>query len=104
MLYAPKLGRKKQKAQTPSSGDCVYGLAQFPSQEMGAEVENQLAAPTEARTPNRHRAKSKSLIQECGWKGGDQRRPWLGKQLDQQKTKRIDLIPTGILMEGHFAH
>ena len=26
------------------------------------------------------------------------------KQRDQQKTKRIDLTPTGLLMEGHSAH
>ena len=39
--------------------------------QMEREVENQVAAPTETRTPNWHRAKSKSLITECGWKGGD---------------------------------
>jgi hypothetical protein len=38
---------------------------------MEIKVDNQVAAPTETRTPNWHRAKSKSLITECGWKGGD---------------------------------
>jgi hypothetical protein len=38
--------------------------------EMEAEVDNQVAAPAETRTPNWHRA-NKSLNQECGWKGGD---------------------------------
>ena len=37
---------------------------------MEREVENQVAAPAETRTPNLHRA-NKSLTQECGWKGGD---------------------------------
>jgi hypothetical protein len=37
----------------------------------GREVENQVAAPAETRTPNWHRAKQKSLNEECGWKGGD---------------------------------
>jgi hypothetical protein len=38
--------------------------------EMEMEVENQVAAPAATRTPNLHRA-NKSLIEECGWKGGD---------------------------------
>jgi hypothetical protein len=38
--------------------------------KVGREVENQVAAPAETRTPNWHRA-NKSLNQECGWKGGD---------------------------------
>jgi hypothetical protein len=33
------------------------------------EVDNQVAAPAETRTPNLHRAKT--LKEECGWKGGD---------------------------------
>ena len=33
----------------------------------GGEVENQVAAPTETRTPNLHRAKNRSST-ECGWK------------------------------------
>jgi len=35
----------------------------------GREVDNQVAAPAETRTPL-HRA-TKSLTEECGWKGGD---------------------------------
>jgi hypothetical protein len=38
--------------------------------EMEREVDNQVAAPAETRTPNLHRAKV-SLIEECGWKDGD---------------------------------
>jgi hypothetical protein len=38
---------------------------------METEVDKQVAAPAETRTPNWHRAKQKSLLEECGWKGGD---------------------------------
>src|SRR5258705_13993622 len=37
---------------------------------MEREVDNQVAAPAETRTPNLHRANNRSL-EECGWKGGD---------------------------------
>jgi hypothetical protein len=36
----------------------------------GRKVAKQVAAPAETRTPNLYRA-MKSLIEECGWKGGD---------------------------------
>jgi len=36
---------------------------------MEEEVENQVAAPAETRTPNLHRATN--AHRECGWKGGD---------------------------------
>jgi hypothetical protein len=56
---------------------------------MGAEVDNQVAAPAEMSTPNLHRAKIAQ--KECGWKDGDrggsarmQKQP-TGKQ---EKTKR----------------
>src|SRR5271154_4402945 len=48
----------------PSSGDCVNGLAQLPSRD-GREVDKQVAAPAETRTPNLHRAKQKSLIESA---------------------------------------
>jgi hypothetical protein len=38
---------------------------------MEIKVENQVAAPTEPRTPNFHPSETKSLIKECEWKGGD---------------------------------
>jgi hypothetical protein len=37
---------------------------------MGAEVDYQVAAPAEMRTPTLHRAKNRST-KECGWKDGD---------------------------------
>src|SRR5580658_5418053 len=48
----------------PSSGDCVYGLAQLPSRD-GREVDKQVAAPAATRTPNLHRAKQKSLTKSA---------------------------------------
>jgi hypothetical protein len=50
----------------------------------GREVENQVAAPAETRTPNWHRA-TQSLIKECGWKGGD--RVGLGAREEQRKDQ-----------------
>jgi hypothetical protein len=50
----------------------VTALIAWPSFHLGdgTEVDNQVAAPAETRTPNLHRA-NQSLIEECGWKGGD---------------------------------
>ena len=52
----------------------------------GSEVDNQVAAPAETRTPNLHRA-IKSLIEECGRKGGDSG--------DSAETLRRDRRPPG---------
>jgi len=65
------------------------------------EVDNQVAAPAETRTPNLHRAtKDRSpRVRMEGW------RQWrLGKEkkLVQRKNKRIHLTPTGLLMEGDY--
>ena len=49
-------------------------LAQPPSKQMGAEVDYQVAAPAELRTPNLHRANHRS-IKQCGWKDGDRGGP-----------------------------
>jgi hypothetical protein len=40
----------------------------------GTEVDYQVAAPTEMRTPNLHQAINRS-IKECGWKDGDRGGP-----------------------------
>jgi hypothetical protein len=42
---------QKSRAQPPSSGDCAQVLAQLPSKQMGAEVDYQVAARAELRTP-----------------------------------------------------
>ena len=46
--------------------------------------------------------RTKALIEECGWKGGDRGNSAGNKQRDQQIPKRIPLTPTGLLMEGDF--
>jgi hypothetical protein len=53
--------------------------------EMETEVDNQVAAPTETRTPNLHRA-NKPLTEECGWKGGD--RVGLGAKQELRKDRK----------------
>jgi hypothetical protein len=54
---------------------------------MEREVDNQVAAPAETRTPNLHRAKQ-IAHEECGWKGGDSGGDSAGeKTLSNEKTK-----------------
>jgi hypothetical protein len=54
---------------------------------MEREVDKQVAAPAETRTPNLHRAK-KSLTKECGWKGGDSDGDSAGEKIvSNEKTK-----------------
>ena len=69
----------------------------------GTEVDKQVAAPAETRTPNLHRA-NKVAHRECGWKGGDSGDSAGKKQRVQQIPKRIPLTPTGLLMEGDYTH
>jgi hypothetical protein len=67
---------------------------------MEREVDNQVAAPAETRTPNLHRVTT-SLT-----KSADGRVATValgrGNNLVQRKNKRTDLTPTGLLMEGDF--
>ena len=69
--------------------------------EMEGEVENQVAAPAATRTPNLHRAKQESLIEECGWKGGD--RVGLGaeeeRKQDQKSRATVPFLPDGMVTE-----
>jgi len=82
----------------------VTALMAWPSfhPKMETEVDNQVAAPAETRTPNLHRANI--APQECGWKGGDSGGSARKKQRDQPKPRRTHLTPTGLLMEGHYTH
>ena len=48
--------------------------------------------------------RTKALIEECGWKGGDRGNSAGNKQRDQQIPKRIPLTPTGLLMEGDYTN
>ena len=68
------------------------------------EVDKQMAAPAETRTPNLHRANQSAPIDECGWKGGDSGNSAENKPRDQQIPKRIPLTPTGLLMEGDYTN
>src|SRR5712664_4254674 len=71
-----KVGRErasKQPSSTAETGDCDRSWTS--SLRKGAtEVDYQVAAPTEMRTPNLHRAINRS-IKECGWKDGDRGGP-----------------------------
>jgi hypothetical protein len=51
---------------------------------MEAEVDKQVAAPAETRTPTLHRAQQ-SLTEECGWKGGD--RVGLGAEEEEEEER-----------------
>ena len=48
-----------------------------------------------------HRAK-RFAPRECGWKHGDSGHSAGEKNLVQRSQTRIDLTPTGLLMEGHY--
>jgi hypothetical protein len=61
-----------------------------------------MAAPAESRTPNMHRAKQ-IAPRECGWKHGDSGHS-AGQQTLFHEMKKIDLTPTGLLMEGVYTH
>jgi hypothetical protein len=63
-------GKGKHKPITPSSGDCVKRLAQLPFFELEREVDQQVAAPAETRTPNLHRATKdrSSRVRREGWR------------------------------------
>jgi hypothetical protein len=78
---------------------------------MGAEVDNQVAAPAEMSTPNLHRAKIAQ--KECGWKDGDRgglarmqskhREKGENKKRKtsvQERRRKSFLTLTGLLMEG----
>jgi len=65
---------------------------------MGAEVDYQVAAPAEMRTPNLHRAKNRSP------KSADGRMATEAARLKRQnlliRKRKTDLTLTGLLMEG----
>jgi hypothetical protein len=66
---------------------------------MEAEVDYQVAAPAEMRTPNLHRAKiAQPRVRMEGWR---QRRPGSnGKTSNEEGKRKIDLTRTGLRMEG----
>ncbi len=68
--------------------------------EMEREVDNQVAAPAETRTPNLHRAKQ-IAHRECGWKGGD--RVGLGaeeeRKQDQKSRATVSFLHGGMVTD-----
>jgi hypothetical protein len=77
----------------------VTALIAWPSFHLGdgAEVDNQVAAPAETRTPNLHRAKiAPRRVRMEEWR--------LGEEKIFQQKRRLDLTPTGLLMEGVYTH
>ena len=52
-----------------------------------------MAAPTETRTPNWHRAK---ITEECGWKGGDRGGLAEWEQIHGKKKAKVWLDSTGL--------
>ena len=62
--------------------------------EVGREVDNQVAAPTERE----HRANI--AHKECGWKDGDRGGLAEWEQTERKKKKKCALTSTGLLMEG----
>jgi hypothetical protein len=69
------------------------------TESVGAEVDSQVAAPTETRTPTKHRAKiAHKRVRMEGWRQG-----WPGSEEDHSTTRgndKSDLTLTGLLMEG----
>jgi len=68
--------------------------------KMETEVENQVVAPAETRTPNLHRANkiAQSRVRMEGWRQRATRREI--ENLVHRKNKRTHLTPTGLLMEA----
>jgi hypothetical protein len=73
--------------------------AQLLSKRMGAEVDSQVAAPTETRTPNWHRANYRSQTSADGRMAAEADRFDQDHSTTKSNTK-THLTLTGLLMEG----
>src|SRR5579859_6854789 len=93
--------REKTKAQSRVPVTALMAWPRFHSARAEPQGANQIAAPAETRTPHMHRA-NRFAPRECGWKHGDSGYSAGDKNLVQHSPTRIDLTPTGLLMEGHF--
>src|ERR1700680_3092386 len=69
----------KVKAQAPSAGDCVNGLAQLLSTKMEERSTNRWQHRLKREHPTC--TERESLNEECGWKGGDS-----GDSAQREKT------------------
>jgi hypothetical protein len=67
---------------------------------VGREVDSQVAAPTETRTPTWHRANI--AHKECEWKDGDRGglADWEQTHGKKKRKWKCALTSTGLLMEG----
>jgi hypothetical protein len=87
------------RAQPPSPGDCDQLLGPNSHRKVGTEVDNQVAAPTEARTPTLHRATNRSPKSANGRMATEA--AWLnGNKLTERRKQNYALTSTGLLMEG----
>ena len=78
----------------------VTATKSWPSsrRKRGAEVDSQVAAPAELRTPNLHRANiAHNRVRMEGWR---QRRPGSNARNPQEGKRKTLLTHTGLLMEG----
>lgn len=87
-----ELNRRVQVTATKSWGPTL-------TESVEREVDSQVAAPTETRTPTLHRANiARQRVRMEGWRQGR-----LGSKEDHSTIKgnhKADLTLTGLLMEG----
>jgi hypothetical protein len=92
----------RKEKQKPKRRVPVTALIARPSFHLrdGTEVDKQMAAPAETRTPNLHRANQSAhrRVRMEGW------RQWQlgGRKPCPTKNQRTLLTPTGLLMEGDY--
>jgi hypothetical protein len=91
-------GQRKDKSQSRVPVTALIAWPTFHS-EVKQQVANQMAAPAETRTPNMHRANESLLESADGSMATVATRP---TKKYVHKKPRIDLTPTGLLMEGHY--
>ena len=84
----------------------MTALIAWPSFHLGdgTEVDKQVAAPAETRTPNLHRANTNRSSKSADGRVATVATRRERKQRDQQRPKRIPLTPTGLLMEGDYTN
>ena len=78
-------GYPNSRARPPRSDDCDSAWTSS-LRKRRTGVDYQVAAPTEASTPNLHRAAI--AHKECGWKGGDRGGLAQWEQLEKEEIKR----------------
>jgi hypothetical protein len=107
--------RQKERKKIPTAElnrrDQVTATSSWPSslEKRGTEVDNQVAAPNESRTPKLHRATiAQQRVRMEGWRqerlgsrAGTHREKNKNKtSLQERKKRKTYLTLTGLLMEG----